>query len=217
MTPTPWMTFLWPEMLWALLAVPLLVAAYFWLLSRRKKVVLRYANLGLVREAMAKTSAWRRHVPPALLLLATISLLFATSRPAALITLPSAQKTIVLAIDVSGSMRATDVKPNRITAAQDAAKSFVAELPRSVRVAVVSFAGTAAVVQAPTLSRDDVYASIDRFQLQRGTATGSGIVLSRPCAPAFKASSVRRTRSLSRVRFKSASRWSWRSAVRSSR
>jgi Ca-activated chloride channel family protein len=75
-------------------------------------------------------------------------------------------------------MRATDVKPNRITAAQEAAKTFVAELPRSVRVAVVSFAGTAAVVQAPTLSRDDVYASIDRFQLQRGTATGSGIVLS---------------------------------------
>jgi Ca-activated chloride channel homolog len=178
MTTTPWMSFLWPEMLWAMLAVPLLVAGYFWLLSRRKKTVLRYASLGLVREAMAKTTAWRRHVPPALMLLAITALLFAASRPAALITLPTAQKTIVLAIDVSGSMRATDVKPNRITAAQDAAKTFVAELPRSVRVAVVSFAGTAAVVQAPTLSRDDVYASIDRFQLQRGTATGSGIVLS---------------------------------------
>ncbi len=178
MTTTPWMTFLWPEMLWAMLAVPLLVAGYFWLLARRKKTVLRYANLGLVREAMAKTTAWRRHVPPALMLLAITALLFAASRPAAVITLPTAQKTIVLAIDVSGSMRATDVKPNRITAAQEAAKTFVAELPRSVRVAVVSFAGTAAVVQAPTLSRDDVYASIDRFQLQRGTATGSGIVLS---------------------------------------
>jgi Ca-activated chloride channel homolog len=178
MKSTPWINFLWPEMLWALLALPLLVAAYFWLLSRRKKAVLRYANLGLVREAMAKSSAWRRHVPPALMLLAAAALLFAAARPAAVITLPSAQKTIVLAIDVSGSMRATDVKPNRITAAQEAAKTFVAELPRSVRVAVVSFAGTAAVVQAPTLSRDDVYASIDRFQLQRGTATGSGIVLS---------------------------------------
>ena len=178
MTTTPWMNFLWPEMLWAMLAVPLLVAGYFWLLARRKKTVLRYANLGLVREAMAKTTAWRRHVPPALMLLAITALLFAASRPAAVITLPSAQKTIVLAIDVSGSMRATDVKPNRMVAAQEAAKSFVAELPRSVRVAVVSFAGTAAVVQAPTLSRDDVYASIDRFQMQRGTATGSGIVLS---------------------------------------
>ncbi len=178
MKATPWINFLWPEMLWALLALPVLVALYVWLLRRRKKAVLRYANLGLVREAMAKSSAWRRHVPPALMLLAATALLFAAARPAAVITLPSAQKTIVLAIDVSGSMRATDVKPNRITAAQEAAKTFVAELPRSVRVAVVSFAGTAAVVQAPTLSRDDVYASIDRFQLQRGTATGSGIVLS---------------------------------------
>jgi Ca-activated chloride channel homolog len=74
-------------------------------------------------------------------------------------------------------MRATDVKPNRLVAAQEAAKTFVSELPRSARVAVVAFAGTAAVVQAPTQSRDDVYAAIDRFQLQRGTATGSGIVL----------------------------------------
>jgi len=81
-------------------------------------------------------------------------------------------------MDVSGSMRAADVLPSRLVAAQEAAKSFVAELPRNVRIAVVSFAGTAAVVQAPTLSRDDVYAAIDRFQLQRGTAIGSGIVLS---------------------------------------
>ena len=178
MNSTPWLNFLWPEMLWALLAVPALVAGYVWLLKRRKKTALRFASLGLVKQAMTKSTAWRRHVPPAMMLLATIALLFAAARPAAVITLPSAQKTVVLAIDVSGSMRATDVKPNRITAAQDAAKTFVAELPRSVRVAVVSFAGTAAVVQAPTLSRDDVYAAIDRVQLQRGTATGSGIVLS---------------------------------------
>jgi Ca-activated chloride channel family protein len=177
MNPAP-MTFLWPDMLWALLLVPLLVAAYVWLLKRRKKTALRFASLSLVKEAMGKSSAWRRHLPPALLLLATTALLLAAARPAAVITLPLQEKTIVLAIDVSGSMRATDVKPNRIVAAQEAAKTFVAELPRNVRVAVVSFAGTAAVVQAPTLSRDDVYAAIDRFQLQRGTATGSGIVLS---------------------------------------
>ena len=175
--PAP-MTFIWPDMLWALLLVPLLVAAYVWLLKRRKKTALRFANLSLVKEAMGKTNAWRRHLPPALLLLATTALLFAAARPAAVITLPLQEKTIVLAMDVSGSMRATDVKPNRIVAAQEAAKTFVTELPRSVRVAVVAFAGTAAVVQAPTLSRDDVYAAIDRFQLQRGTATGSGIVLS---------------------------------------
>jgi Ca-activated chloride channel family protein len=105
-------------------------------------------------------------------------LLLAGARPTAKIKLPSQQETIILAMDVSGSMRATDVLPNRIAAAQDAAKAFIAALPRQVRVGVVSFAGTAAVVQAPTLSRDDVAAAIDRFQLQRGTAIGSGIVLS---------------------------------------
>ena len=95
-----------------------------------------------------------------------------------MITLPLSQRTIMLAMDVSGSMRAEDVKPNRLVASQEAAKAFVNDLPRDVKVGVVSFAGTAAVVQAPTTSRDDVIAAIDRFQLQRGTATGSGIVLS---------------------------------------
>ena len=172
------MTFIWPEMLWGLLSVPLLVLLYVWLLRRRKKTALRYASLSLVKEAMGKHLAWRRHLPPALLLAAITTLLVAAARPAAVISLPSAEKTIVLAIDVSGSMRATDVQPDRITAAKEAAKAFVADLPRSVRIAVVQFAGTAAVVQAPTLSRDDVVAAIDRFQLQRGTAIGSGIVLS---------------------------------------
>ena len=175
---TPAMTFLWPEMLWALIAVPLLVLLYVWLLRRRKKTAIRYASLTLVKEAMGKAAAWRRHLPPALLLVAVSALLFAAARPTAVISLPSQQETIILAIDVSGSMRATDVLPDRITAAKEAAKAFVTELPRSVRIAVVQFAGTAAVVQAPTLSRDDVIAAIDRFQLQRGTATGSGIVLS---------------------------------------
>ena len=176
--PSPFMTFLWPNMLWAMLAVPALIALYVFLVTRRKKTTLRYANLGLVREALGRGGAWRRHVPPVLMLLALSALLFASSRPAALITLPSAQEMIVLAMDVSGSMRAEDVKPSRIVAAQVAAKSFVADLPRNVKIAVVSFAGTAAVVQAPTLSHDDVNAAIDRFQLQRGTAIGSGIVLS---------------------------------------
>ena len=174
----PAMTFIWPEMLWLLIVVPLLVLLYVWLLRRRKKTAIRFANLALVKEAMGKSAAWRRHLPPALLLVALSALLFATSRPTAIVSLPSQQETIILAIDVSGSMRATDVLPDRFTAAKDAAKAFLTDLPRSVRIGVVQFAGTAAVVQAPTLSRDDVSAAIDRFQLQRGTATGSGIVLS---------------------------------------
>ncbi len=174
----PAMNFLWPEMLWLMIVVPLLVLLYVWLLRRRKKTAIRFANLTLVKEAMGKSAAWRRHLPPALLLVALSALLFATSRPMAIISLPSQQETIILAIDVSGSMRATDVLPDRFTAAKDAAKAFLTDLPRTVRIGVVQFAGTAAVVQAPTLSRDDVAAAIDRFQLQRGTATGSGIVLS---------------------------------------
>ncbi|MGY4829915.1 VWA domain-containing protein [Sphaerotilaceae bacterium SBD11-9] len=172
------MSFVWPDLLWTLAALPLLVLLYWWLLHRRKKNSLRFASLGLVKQAMGKGPGWRRHVPPVLMLLALATLLLASARPRAVITLPLQQETIILAMDVSGSMRATDVQPNRMVAAQEAAKAFLNDLPRNVRVGVVSFAGTAAVVQPPTQNREDIVAAIDRFQLQRGTAIGSGIVLS---------------------------------------
>ena len=172
------MNFIWPDLLWLLLAVPLLVLLYFWLLRRRKKVTLRFASVAMVKQAMGKGPGWRRHVPPALLLAAITVLLVAAARPTAVVKLPSQQETIILAMDVSGSMRATDVLPTRLVAAQEAAKAFIKELPRNVRIGVVSFAGTAAVVQPPTQNREDVVAAIDRFQLQRGTAIGSGMVLS---------------------------------------
>jgi len=172
------MTFVWPDFLWLLALLPALVLLYVWLLHRRKKNTLRFASLSLIKQALGKGAGWRRHVPPALMLLAIGTLIVATARPTAVVTLPSQQQTIVLAMDVSGSMRATDVHPNRIIAAQEAAKAFVKDLPRSVRVGVVSFAGTAAVVQPPTQNHEDIFAAIDRFQLQRATAIGSGIVLS---------------------------------------
>ena len=172
------MSFIWPNLLWLLLLLPLLVALYFWILRRRRKSPVRLASIAVAKLAVGKGPGWRRHVPPLLLLLAFAALLVAVARPTAIVTLPLAERTIILAMDVSGSMRAEDVKPNRLVASQEAAKSFVNNLPREVRVGVVSFAGTAAVVQAPTTSRDDIIAAIDRFQLQRGTATGSGIVLS---------------------------------------
>jgi Ca-activated chloride channel family protein len=172
------MSFLWPMMLWSLLLLPLLVLLYLWLLGRRKKVALPYSQLALVREAAGKGLGWRRHLPPALLLLAIGAMLVATARPTAMVALPMAEQTIILAMDVSGSMRATDVEPNRLVAMQEAAKAFLDQLPRNVRVGVISFAGTAAVVQPPTFSREDVRAAIDRFQLQRATAIGSGLLLS---------------------------------------
>ena len=172
------MTFLWPNFLWSLLLLPLLVLLYLWLLRKRRRNTVRLASLGVAKAALGKGPGWRRHVPPVMLLLAIGTLLVGMARPLAVITLPQAQRTIILAMDVSGSMRATDVQPSRIVAAQEAAKSFVNSLPRGVRVGVVAFAGTAAVVQAPTTSREDIIAAIDRFQLQRATATGSGIILS---------------------------------------
>ena len=174
----PWPNFLWPQFLWLLLALPLLVAVYVWLLRRKKKLALRYASLSIVREAMGKGPGVRRHIPPLLFLLSLAAMLMAAARPFAVVSLPSQRETIMLAMDVSGSMRATDVLPNRLVASQNAAKAFLAELPRSVRVGIVAFAGTAAVVQQPTLSREDLVTAIDKFQLQRGTAIGNGIVMS---------------------------------------
>lgn len=172
------MTFLWPHMLWLTLILPLLVGGYLMLLKRRKKLMLKYASLGLVKEAMGSTQSWRRHLPPALFLLAIAFALIAAARPTALLTIPGKQQTIILAMDVSISMRATDVQPSRMVAAQRAAKSFIEELPSDVRIGIVTFAGTAAVSQQPTNSREDLVAAIDRFQLQGGTAIGSGLVMS---------------------------------------
>jgi Ca-activated chloride channel family protein len=171
------MTFLWPEMLWLLLAVPALVAGYFFLLGRKKKSALRYGSLSLVKEAMDAGHRFRRHIPPLLFLIAITALILAVARPAAIVMLPSQQLTIILAMDVSGSMRATDVEPTRIAAAQAAAKAFVAEQPSTVRIGVVSFAATASLVQPPTHNREDIVATINRFQLQRGTAIGSAIIV----------------------------------------
>lgn len=169
------MNFLWPQYLWMLLTAPLLVWAYVALLNRRKRA-LDYASLRTIKTALGQGARWRRHVPPTLLLLAVCAALLATARPVALVTLPSEGRMIVLAMDVSRSMLATDVKPDRITAAKAAAKTFVQEVPADIKVAIVSFAGTASVVQAPTLNREDLLAAIDRFDLQRHTAIGSGIL-----------------------------------------
>jgi Ca-activated chloride channel family protein len=165
-------------MLWLLAAAPALVGAYVLLLRRKKKGVLRYASLSLVKDAIGPGQRIRRHVPPLLFLAAMIAALVAIARPSAVITLPSEQRTIILAIDVSLSMRATDVEPNRLAAAQTAAKAFVAEQPADVRIGIVSFAGTASLVQQPTQNREDLIAAIDRLQLQRHTAIGSGVIVS---------------------------------------
>jgi Ca-activated chloride channel homolog len=171
------MQFLWSDLLWLLLIVPLSIAAYLYALGRRNKAALRYASLLLVRDAIGPGQWLRRHLPAMLLLLALVCALLGIARPTAVFTLPSDHQTIVLAMDVSRSMRATDIKPSRLGAAQNAVKTFIKDLPSNVRVGIVTFAGTAAIVQTPTQNRDDLIAAVDRFQLQRRTATGSGLLM----------------------------------------
>jgi Ca-activated chloride channel family protein len=171
------MQFLQPFMLWSLLLVPLMVAGYLWLLKRKRKQTVSFSAVSWILQNMETPSPWRRHVPPALLALALALLLFASARPMARVTLPADYMTLIMAMDVSRSMLAEDVDPSRIKAAQKAAKEFLQELPPNVRVGVVSFAGNAQVVQHVTNQREELVSAIDRFQLQRGTATGSGLLL----------------------------------------
>jgi len=171
-------SFLWPEALWLLLLLPLLVLVYLWLLRRKSKSAVRYANLGMIKEAMGVGSKFRRHVPPALFLLAIAALIAGMARPVATVTLPTQKQTIVMALDASGSMRAKDVEPSRLVAMQNAAKQFVADAAPKTKIGIVTFAATASLVQPPTDDREAIAAAIDRIQLQRATATGSGLIVS---------------------------------------
>ncbi len=172
------MDFLWPQGLWLLVAVPVLVVLYGFIVRRRAKAAVRYASIALIRGALSPGQRFRRHLPPLLLLLALTGLFVAIARPLATVTLPSDQRTIILAMDVSKSMRATDVEPSRIGAAREAAKAFIREQPADVRIGIVAFAGSAAVVQRPTHDRADLVAAIDQLELQIHTAIGSGIIVS---------------------------------------
>jgi len=174
-------------MLWLLLVVPLLAAGYVALVRRRRRQALAMGALlvrpGVAGAARAGTPAARfarieRHVPPVLLGLALTLAILAGARPSALVTLPTQQQTVILATDVSLSMAAKDIEPTRLQAAQAAAKAFVEQLPSDLRVGLIAFAGTASLVQPPTRKREDLLAAIDRFELQRHTATGSAILVS---------------------------------------
>ena len=172
------MSFIWPEALWLLILVPILTALYVWVLRRRKRAVVRYANLALVKAAMGHSAGWRRHVPPALMLIAIAVLIVAVARPQAVVTLASSRATVILAMDVSGSMQATDVLPSRIEASQAAAKKFIEDQPSNVNIGIVAFASIALLVQWPTTDHDALRAAIDNFELRRGTAVGSGLLTS---------------------------------------
>ncbi len=170
------MRFLWPEMLWTLLLVPALIAGYVWLLRRRVKTAVITSDLSALVLAQAGRRSLRRHIPPVLCLAAIVFALIGSAGPSARVVLPADYMTLILAMDVSRSMLAEDVAPNRIKASQEAVKEFVRGLPPSVRIGLVTFAGTAQRAHGITENREEIYEAIDRFELQRGTATGSGLL-----------------------------------------
>lgn len=172
------MKFLWPTAFLFLLAVPALVAAYIWAQRRRQRYALRYASLSLVREALGRGPGWRRHVPPALFIAGITGMLFALARPVSVVNMPSQEGTVILTMDISGSMRAPDLAPTRLDAARAAAIGFVEKQPVGVRIGVVAFSDNASVVQAPTDDKEAVIAALNRLVTQRGTAIGRGLMTS---------------------------------------
>jgi Ca-activated chloride channel homolog len=165
----------WPGLLWALLLVPVALAAYLLSQRRRSRYTVRFTNLDLLANVVSAKPGWRRHVPPAFYLLALAALLVSLARPQALALVPKEQATVVLVMDVSGSMNATDVVPTRLVSSQRAASGFVEQLPDRFRVGIVSFASTAQTLTRPTTDRVAVYESIESLHAEGATAMGDGI------------------------------------------
>ncbi len=154
----------------------LLIAAYIWMLRRRRRFVVRYSSLSLVREALPHQSRWRRHLPFALFLLALSSLIIALSRPVTIVSVPAGQTVILLTIDVSRSMCSTDIQPSRIEAAQAAALSFIQRQQATTQIGIVAFSGYAELIQPPTTDTEALQAAIESLATGRRTAIGSGIL-----------------------------------------
>ncbi|HEX5494624.1 MAG TPA: VWA domain-containing protein [Mycobacteriales bacterium] len=167
--------FLAPKWLWLLLAVLALSLLYVALQLRRKHYAARFTNTELLGSIVPRRPGWRRHVAFGLLVLALASLTTAMAKPTHKVKVPRDRATVVMAVDVSLSMKATDVAPSRIAAAKQAAKEFVKLLPPRINLGLVSFAGTADVLVTPTTNRDAVDSAIDNLQLAESTAIGEAV------------------------------------------
>ena len=169
------MTFLWASLLILILAVPAIIALYAWSRRRRQPAAARYSSLSLLRAAGPPARRWRRHVPIALLATAIAALVLAVARPVVVLSVPTNQTVMVLAMDVSGSMCSTDIEPTRLEAAMDAAVKFVENQPAGTQIGLVAFSGFAAVLEPPTSNRDRLVAAIRSLTTGRRTAVGAGI------------------------------------------
>ena len=172
------MSLLWPGFLYLFLLIPLTILVYLWILRRRRRFAVRYSSLSLMREAAAKQSWLRKHFPFVLFLLALASLVFALTRPVATVLVPSNKATVIMAIDVSRSMCSTDIPPNRLIVAKEAARSFVQNNASGRQVGIVAFAGFAELIQPPTSELRLLESAIDSLVPARRTAIGSAILRS---------------------------------------
>jgi Ca-activated chloride channel homolog len=172
---TPQLAFLSPDRLLLLIAIPLLIAAYVFASRRKNRRGMRFTNTSMLDVVVPKQSQWRRHVAVALSLLSLITLTAAFARPKTTVDVPRERATIVLVIDASRSMAATDVAPSRLAAAKAAAVQFVQDLPEKYNVSVVSMAGNVSILVPPTLAHNTVENAINSIQLQDSTAIGEGI------------------------------------------
>ena len=169
------MTFEWPTLLWSLALVPLVVLAYLLAQRRRARYAVRFTNLDLLVNLVPRTPGWRRHAPTVLYLVALSALLMGMARPRATLPLPRDEATVVLLIDVSGSMNATDVEPTRLTAAKQAANLFLDQVPASLRIGVVAFSGVAQVLARPSHDRGVVREVLTSLRASGATAMGDAI------------------------------------------
>jgi Ca-activated chloride channel family protein len=166
---------------WALvglLIIPIAIAIYVWMQRRKRKYAVQYASLSLIREARPGSSRWRRHVPFALLLASVAALVFALARPETTVSVPEGRTSIILALDVSRSMCSTDVDPNRLAVAQEAAQKFVDGQPNGTRLGIVAFAGTSQILVAPTTDKERLHTAIADLTTSIGTAIGNALLTS---------------------------------------
>jgi Ca-activated chloride channel family protein len=169
------MSFIWPAMLLSLLALPLVAWLYVRAQARRRQLAARYGSLGFVQPAGGGSLGWQRHIPAALFMIALAILGIALARPQAVLSLPRAQGTVILAFDVSGSMAADDIQPTRMEAAKAAAREFVQRQPPTVRIGLVAFSDSGLAVQPPTDDQQAIVAAINRLTPARGTSLANGI------------------------------------------
>ena len=170
------MSFAWPLALVSLLLVPLIVGVYWWLLRRRRRQAIRYSSVALLRSVLPRRKRWQRHLPIALVLASLVALGLAAGRPHVERNVPFARTSIILALDVSGSMCSTDVEPNRLAVAQEATREFVEDQPDDIRMGLVVFSGFAELAVPPTTEREELIATIDSVTTGRGTAIGGAML-----------------------------------------